>query len=352
MSPLISFIIPAYNCEATIERALSSICALHLPSYEILVIDDGSTDGTLAVLHRMVHRVDGALRIYPTDNRGVSHARNVGIDHASGDWITFVDADDIVEPEFAGSLSSLGNYHDTEIIRYSFARDNACRVAYCRFVNEAKTFGRQEIAGIIEAMSGLRVVKESILHPASFGCVCGVVYSRQLIESHNLRFNESLVMMEDSIFLIEALSYCRMLHVSPLLSYRYYDFGDSASRSWSKGYERALGELPDAIARALNRYELDRDAAFSSFCLTVASTLVHNRIRFSRPSGTNGWRDLRASCVLEHLVALVERGYSACSKRLSMRKRVQFFLIKNRLFGILELYYHAVNESGKWFRRK
>lgn len=347
MNPLISFIIPVYNREATIERTLCSIRALCLPSYEIVVVDDGSTDDTLKVLCRVAHQYDGALRIYSIDNGGVSRARNFGMDHAAGDWITFVDADDVVETEFASSLSNLRGRHDIEIIRYSFVRDNTHRVMCCRFISKTTTYDQPAIVGIVEAMLGLRVAKESILHPASFGCVCGVVYSRRLIQSHNLRFNESLSMMEDSIFLIEALSCCKTLCVSPLLSYRYYDLGDSASRSWSKAYERALGELPGSISCILDHFDLDRDAALSSFCLTVASTLVHNRIRFSKSCDMSNRQALRTSRVLKHLMTIAERGYGASSKRLSMRKRTQHFLIKNGLFGILELYYRVTSGLGE-----
>ena len=156
------------------------------------MVDDGSTDDTLKVLCRVAHQYDGALRIYSIDNGGVSRARNFGIDHAAGDWITFVDADDVVETEFASSLSNLRGRHDIEIIRYSFVRDNTHRVMCCRFISKTTTYDQPAIVGIVEAMLGLS--RREREHPApSFFWLrfCGVVYSRRLIQSHNLRFNES-----------------------------------------------------------------------------------------------------------------------------------------------------------------
>jgi glycosyltransferase involved in cell wall biosynthesis len=93
-TPLISVIIPAYNAEAFIERAISSVKAQDYPTLELIVIDDGSTDATGVIVkkHSDVHYCH-------QENAGVSSARNKGVDCSSGEFLSFLDADDIWQPE-------------------------------------------------------------------------------------------------------------------------------------------------------------------------------------------------------------------------------------------------------------
>ena len=93
--PRFSVIIPAYNSEATLARAIGSVLAQSYPAQEIIVVDDGSTDGTPDV----VARFGKNLRYIRQDNAGVSSARNHGAQAASGDWLAFLDADDWYYPD-------------------------------------------------------------------------------------------------------------------------------------------------------------------------------------------------------------------------------------------------------------
>jgi len=95
MAPRFSVIIPAYNSENTLARAIDSLLAQNYPAQEIIVVDDGSTDGTPDV----VARYGKKLRYIRQDNAGVSSARNHGVKAASGDWLAFLDADDWYYPD-------------------------------------------------------------------------------------------------------------------------------------------------------------------------------------------------------------------------------------------------------------
>lgn len=95
MAPRFSVIIPAYNSAATLARAIDSVLAQSYPAQEIIVIDDGSTDGTSEVAARYA----GKLLYMRQDNAGVSSARNQGAQAACGDWLAFLDADDWYYPD-------------------------------------------------------------------------------------------------------------------------------------------------------------------------------------------------------------------------------------------------------------
>ncbi len=94
--PLISIIIPVYNGESTIQETICSIWAQTFQDYELIVVNDGSTDSTLSILQTYT---DPRLRVISTTNQGLAATRNVGIKHALGKYISFIDADDLWTPD-------------------------------------------------------------------------------------------------------------------------------------------------------------------------------------------------------------------------------------------------------------
>ena len=95
-SPLVTIIVPVYNTEKCLRRCLDSICGQTYPHLEILCVNDGSTDGSAAILEEYAAR-DKRIRIFTQENAGQSVARNIGLHHATGEWITGVDSDDYLE---------------------------------------------------------------------------------------------------------------------------------------------------------------------------------------------------------------------------------------------------------------
>ena len=97
-NPLITVIIPIYNIMDCLERCVSSVCAQTYRNLEILLVDDGSTDGTGALCDRLAER-DGRIRVFHKENGGSSSARNLGLQKARGEYLGFVDSDDFIEPD-------------------------------------------------------------------------------------------------------------------------------------------------------------------------------------------------------------------------------------------------------------
>lgn len=106
MEPNISVIIPCKNAEGTIQRALRSCLAQTYPDLEILVIDDGSTDGTRKRAEALA-RADPRIRVLSCEGKGVSDARNTGLSAMRGEYVTFLDADDAMDPELVETLYHL-----------------------------------------------------------------------------------------------------------------------------------------------------------------------------------------------------------------------------------------------------
>ena len=114
MNPLISIIVPVYNKVDAIDRCLQSVLTQTYTNWELLLIDDGSTDASDAICEKYADQ-DSRIHVFHKPNGGVSSARNMGLDNAKGDWITYIDADDYYEPTALYTLLSTALKYNTDI---------------------------------------------------------------------------------------------------------------------------------------------------------------------------------------------------------------------------------------------
>lgn len=116
--PKSSVIVPVYNVKDYLEKCVASVLAQTERNFELLLIDDGSTDGSGALCDTLAQR-DGRIRVIHQENRGLGGARNTGIQAAEGDWLLFVDSDDWIEPELLEKTLAAGESSEAEIVYFS-----------------------------------------------------------------------------------------------------------------------------------------------------------------------------------------------------------------------------------------
>lgn len=186
-SRLVSFVIPCYNAEATIARTVSSVVNQQGLRSEIVLVNDGSTDNTLAVLHSIASQY-GNVRVVDKPNGGVSSARNVGIEKAQGDYIVFLDADDEFDKSFADKLiPRLEAFPDMVLFAFDKEEGNG-RV---RLYRSRKTDDP---------------VRDYLLGSVRI-CMCSMAVRRSLIDTHHIRFDEGTYYSEDREFIVKCLLY-------------------------------------------------------------------------------------------------------------------------------------------------
>ena len=103
---MISIVMPCYNCETSLVRTAECIQAQTVADWELIAVDDGSSDGTGAALDALA-RADARIRVIHQENGGVSRARNAGMAAARGEWLAFADADDVLPPDALATLLAL-----------------------------------------------------------------------------------------------------------------------------------------------------------------------------------------------------------------------------------------------------
>ena len=132
---MISVIIPLYNKEKTIKQTILSVINQSYKNFEIVIINDGSTDNSVNVIRDIN---DKRIKLFNINNSGVSHARNFGIDNSTGEYIFFLDADDLIYPECLSTLiNTFEEYPVTEIVfsNYFFVESNGSKILGSRIEN-------------------------------------------------------------------------------------------------------------------------------------------------------------------------------------------------------------------------
>ena len=119
--PRVSIILPVYNKEEYLDTTLSLLISQSFQDWELIIVDDGSTDNSSKIVRKYALS-DSRIKIISQENRGVSAARNQGISNASGEWIWFVDADDVPNKEFLCNIFSNSFPDDIDIIVGNYER--------------------------------------------------------------------------------------------------------------------------------------------------------------------------------------------------------------------------------------
>lgn len=209
MEKIVSIIVPVYNAEKTLERCVRSLMAQTLRSIEIILVNDGSRDQSLAICQRLAQE-DGRIRLIDKPNGGVSSARNAGLDVARGDYVMFCDSDDWVEPDWCESMVSLFSPGDMVICESD----------------------RTDLITEHDADTEEAERRELLHYPLLASSLWNKLFLRSVIEEAGLRFDEKLRMGEDLCFVLAYLC-----HIDGKLRFLYrtlYHYDVSTEGSLSK----------------------------------------------------------------------------------------------------------------------
>jgi len=236
MSVKFSVVIPVFNVDAYLEECLESVLAQTVDDYEVLTIDDGSTDSSLKILKQFATK-DQRIKVFCKSNGGVSSARNYGIDKASGEYICFVDGDDIISPNFLESLhKAIEEGGDSSMC--GFQTFNATQSTLLSIVPEK--------CGVISFEESVRAFYD-FHQPIWQRNVWNRMYKKSIIQQQNVRFREDIHIKEDGLFVIEYLCASNgFVGCSDKILYFYRCNPNGAMGSLQRGFNTKL--LSDLLA--------------------------------------------------------------------------------------------------------
>lgn len=274
---MISVIIPAYNCRDTISRCLNSLISQTIfPKFEIIVIDDGSTDDTLKIIKKYSCQYSN-IKAIRKKNGGASSARNCGIKHCTGKYVTFCDSDDTLDPDFLEKIQEGFMKPDIDIVFCSYKKINKNTVKIFRFKRgEIKT--RKKLIK--------RFVKRTI--PTN---VCAKAYKTEILTRNNIGFREDVVIGEDLLFLYEYLLFAKSGVVIDCNGYNYYHNDSSVMNAGRDElfYDcvRASEEIArrrnyDKVGKAILLYERCKYLEYVGCCKAKKSRWVRRCVNKER----------------------------------------------------------------------
>lgn len=216
-TPEISIIVPVYQVEKYLPRCLNSILMQTFADFELILVDDGSTDNS-GVICDIYAEKDKRIRVFHQQNTGVSSARNVGIDVAQGKYIGFVDADDWVDTEMLKELHDVINNNKCEMIIFD-------PYVYKGDINSV-------IIDSLPSYSSSQCIYKNNIIPEQLRYLAGTVwrclYSADLINANKIRFNCSLPLSEDRIFNITAMGCSENIYYLRKPLYHYWIYKNSS----------------------------------------------------------------------------------------------------------------------------
>lgn len=216
---MISIIVPIYNAEKYLHRCIDSILAQSYTDFELLLIDDGSPDGCGTICDDYAAK-DNRVRVFHKENGGVSSARNLGIAQARGEWLTFIDADDYVHPDFLASLYAL---HDADLIIGSF-----------QLVGSDESWD-----GILPCEKYGRDVLRTKLERSDFvpnhRAPWAKLYRRDIIVDNHILYDTKITLSEDWLFTLNYFQYIQSVRTIDT-PYYYYERGNVNGLSQNSRY--------------------------------------------------------------------------------------------------------------------
>ena len=221
-TPFISIIMPVYNAQMYLNEAVNSIVNQTISDWELLLIDDKSTDESLRLCNDWAKKDDRITVIPLEKNGGAGNARNIGIENAQGKYITFVDADDIIDSDLYQNV--VGDVSDCEydILVWGVTEE---------YVDESGQHISTNVLSVEDkkctSVEQVRKCVISLEDKTLFGYQCNHLYKANLIKEHNVRF-EKVILYEDYFFNLSAVEHAGSMKISSNTGYHYYKRGNQS----------------------------------------------------------------------------------------------------------------------------
>ena len=338
MSVRFSLILPVYNVQAYLTRCIHSILAQADADDEIILVDDGATDGSPAICDEYAARYD-FIRVIHKENGGLSSARNAGLAEAAGEYVWFVDSDDWIEPDALETLRAACE-----------SRPDVVKSGYLRVDGQTTQVLPGVQPGTYETAEALEALRREAFCAAGRYILSAWshVYRRDFLLEHGLTFvSERRIGSEDYLFNLTALQHIQRMTVLDRALYSYELRGGSLTQQYKPDLFRRYTALYQGLCEAYSHDEARRYAAlidrFFVWHLTAGTCFSHEygliNERHTMADARRAVREMLRATEFRQAVKNADR------TGLSRQRRVQLLAMRLRLEPLFHYLY--VTKPGK-----
>ena len=341
MKTLITIGVAVYNIEEKIlTECIESIISNRSDSFEIIIVNDCSTNGCGSVCKKYADSDGRIVYIELAQNRGIGYVRNHIIENANGEWIVFVDGDDIIYGDFEESVKC-ENAHDSDLLIYDYASFKENQKFDGSFYNgKSEILTKEETerfcaACLTEAPCSVRG------KTLSKGCTAKA-YKREFLFKNNIRFIENLKISEDAMFYADALHYCKKAVYFPFTLY-YYRSGNcqSVTNRFNPDSDELKNYYMLYASKRIADYFPGRENIADDYCKFKIGAIIYRecKLNFFHKNNPKGIFERRK----EFMEFLSKNPYKESLEKIVPReydwreRTVIFNLLKKKRFFMLEL---------------
>ncbi len=318
--PLISVIVPIYNVEKYLDRCIKSIVNQTYENLEIILVDDGSPDNSPKMCDEWAKK-DKRIKVIHKENGGVSSARNIGIDKSRGEWITFVDADDYIEPTYAEDMLAVSNDFDTKYICCGYNKVYSNKSETINSSGEIIELNKKDfLIALLNVQTSYGFVHMKLIHKDVIG---------------NVRFNEELPVGEDALFNVQL---CKNLDKAVIYNKPLYNYRinlNSVVRKYDEHYvDKYTNSMTKMKAYIDKNYKNDETVKLNIYNYIVYHLMLICVNYCYNPKNKNKFKSLRQVCKMDiYKQAIKNSNYD----NLSLSRKVTLFTIKFKLLFLTAL---------------
>lgn len=328
----ISVIIPVYNASLYLSRCVDSLIDAIIPnsSVEIILINDGSTDNSLAICNEYANKYN-FIKVFDQNNQGPSAARNLGIQNATGEWISFVDSDDYVEKNyFERIITEINTHTDIDIFVFNYYKTTDSKCTEHKVFNKFnQVFNHINILEILKNTNDFKY----LLFPVN------KVYKGELIRKYGF-FDNEIRFGEDALFNLRLFFYAKKLIFIDKALYNYYE--NPSSFTSQKYKPNLLSAMEQHFQIKCDFYKKHNDLKDEIYYKDLGRvnlektfyTLLTNALAESNKNFLEKLKEIRES-------ELIKFGFKYCTlgNIKGFKKKLILFLFKYKQYRILSFIY-------------
>lgn len=345
VAPLVSVIVPIYNAALTLEKCVSSLFAQTYKNIEIILVNNGSIDDSLELCRKLAS-LDNRILVLDLVEKGVSVARNKGVEIASGEYVTFVDADDCIDSNVCEIFAELNEKHHYDLFCYSAKYHKGKKVVDSfLFLENAEFFDENQKEELqIKVFAPQAPIFDYKTNTRFAGSVCGKFYKREILLNNNLRFATETIISEDVLFNTLSLDYFHRIGYTKQCFYHYEQSEDSAQNRYRPNSDKYFVFVVEKIQEWLQNTGKDQRFVDAANCLFVhylfgilKEDLCHKDNRLSYAERKKAFKQVLSKGELWFPLVDVNNNFFSFPERMLvwlLKKKqfdITFFLMK--LFG-------------------